>query len=160
MTSKTRGVAAGVIAAAILIATPMIGMFEGRREVGYWDIAGVPTYCYGGTGENAVVGKRYTAAACETQRATDVLRHADAIAPCVPADVPVASFAAFISFSYNVGAAAFCRSSIARNLNAGNLRAACTGLSQWVWAGKPPRVVPGLAKRRAQERAQCEKGLT
>lgn len=153
-----RKVTAALIAAAIAIATPLIQSQEGLRTVGYKDIVGVPTYCYGGTGPAAVVGKRYTQAECNTQFAQDAQKHADAIAPCITVTTPPSSLAAFVSFSYNVGSAGFCHSSVARDLNAGNLKGACAAMSAWIYAGGKP--VQGLINRRAQERALCERGLT
>lgn len=144
--------------AAVLAAMPLIAWFEGDGgRVGYRDIVGVPTYCYGGTGSGAVVGKRYSAAECQDQLARDVRRHAEAIAPCIKVAVPVQSHAALVSFAYNVGPTAFCRSTVARRLNAGDLAGACAGLSAWTWAGG--REVRGLVRRRAKERALCEQGL-
>jgi lysozyme len=153
----TRHTAVGA-AAAMALAVPLIVWFEGDGgRVGYRDIVGVPTYCYGGTGPAAVVGKVYSAAQCQGQLATDVRRHAQAIAPCIHVAVPAASHAALISFAYNVGPAAFCRSTVARRLNVGDMAGACAGLSAWTYAGG--KEVSGLVRRRAQERALCERGL-
>ena len=148
---------AGAIAMAVAAVLPLIKQEEGLRTVGYRDLVGVPTFCYGGTGRQAVVGRTYTLPACQTQVAQDALKHAQAIAPCIHVAIPPESFAAFISFSYNVGAGGFCRSSIVRHLNAGDLKDACAGLSAYVYAGG--KRVQGLVNRRAQERALCERGV-
>ncbi|MDN7525159.1 MULTISPECIES: glycoside hydrolase family protein [Burkholderia] len=65
---------------------------------------------------------------------------------------------------YNVGAGAYCSSTTAKRFNAGEWKGACramneadNGRPQWVTAGG--RVLPGLVKRRAEERALCERGL-
>lgn len=148
---------AATIAAAVLIGTPFIMGHEGDGgRVGYRDIVGVATSCYGHTGQGAVVGKRYTGDECRGQLAGDVGTHAAAIAKCISVDVPPKSFAAFLSFSYNVGSAGFCRSTVALDLNAGRLKAACNDLSAWVYAGG--RRVQGLVNRRADERALCLSG--
>jgi lysozyme len=152
-----RAITAAALAAAIAVALPMVKSEEGYRPVGYRDIIGVPSYCYGGTGPKAIVDKRYTAAECNSQVASDVRSHAEGIAACVRVPTPAPSLAAFISFSYNVGVAGFCRSSIARHLNAGDLKDACAGLSAYAYAGG--KRIPGLAARRAKERALCERGL-
>lgn len=152
-------ITAGAMIAAIALATPVIMKFEGDgNRIGYRDVVGVVTACYGHTGAGVVVGKYYTKQECQTFLAKDVQQHADGIAQCISVDVPVPSLAAFTSFSYNVGVAGFCKSNVARKLNAGDLRGACAGLSNWVYAGG--RKIDGLAKRRAQERALCERGLT
>ena len=153
-----RGVAASTVAAAILVSTPLIMFFEGHREVGYRDIVGIATSCWGHTGPDAVVGRRYSRSECEGQLAADVNRHAAEIRPCIRVDVPVESYAAFTSFAFNVGTGAFCRSSLLRKLNAGDLAGACNGLMAWTYAGKPPKRIKGLVNRRVKERALCLKG--
>lgn len=153
-----RRLAAPAAVGAMTLALPLVALFEGDGErIGYRDIVGVPTYCYGGTGPDAVVGKRYTAAQCQAQLARDVRAHAEAIAPCIKVALPAETHAALISFAYNVGPDAFCRSTVARRLNVGDLAGACTGLSAWTYAGG--RQVKGLVRRRAEERALCESGI-
>ncbi|KGD42035.1 phage lysozyme family protein [Burkholderia pseudomallei] len=80
------------------------------------------------------------------------------------ASLSMHQLAAAVSFAYNVGANAYCASTTARRFNAGDLRGACraineadSGRPQWVTARG--RVLPGLVKRRAEERAICERGL-
>lgn len=156
-TLTPKGVTAGAMAAAALVATPLIMVFEGHREIGYRDIVGVPTSCYGHTGPDAVVGRRYSRSECDSQLAKDVASHAAGIRSCITVAVPKESLAAFVSFSFNVGVNAFCGSSLARKLNAGDLRGACNGLSAWVYAGG--KRVKGLESRRAKERELCLKGV-
>lgn len=145
------------MAAALTLAGSFIGPWEGKATVGYLDIVGVPTYCYGGTGPKAVVGKHYTSAECQAQKAEDVRRHAEAIEPCLHVEVPPPALAAFISLSYNIGAASFCRSSVAADANAGHLAAACDAILLYNRAGG--HYVRGLANRRAAERGLCKEAL-
>ncbi|WP_442854891.1 glycoside hydrolase family protein, partial [Burkholderia sp. BDU5] len=70
----------------------------------------------------------------------------------------------FETVSYNVGPAAYCGSTTAKRFSAGDWRGACRALNesdsgrpQWVTAGG--RVLPGLVKWRAEERAICERDL-
>lgn len=147
----------GGVAAAIALAVPVIQHFEGLRQTGYGDVVGVATSCFGHTGPDAVVGRRYSMAECEGQLARDLERTSDGIADCIKVPVPANSYAAFVSFAFNVGPAAFCRSTVVKRLNAGDLRGACAGLSAWVYAGG--KKWPGLVRRRAAERALCEEGL-
>lgn len=150
-------IAGGVLAAAIAIASPFIAGQEGKRNISYRDIVGVPTECYGHTGKDVVVGRYRSDEYCKGELTLDVAQHAQAILPCIKVPTPAPSLGAFVSFSYNVGAGGFCRSSVARDLNAGRLRQACADLSLYVYAGG--QRVQGLANRRAKERALCEKGL-
>ncbi len=148
------GSAAGVVAAIGLIAS-----LEGKGNIPYLDIVDVPTACYGHTGPDVDMKARYTDAQCMDMLRSDVPKYAAKIDACVTNPfVPAISWSAFISFSYNVGPAAFCKSTLVRKLNAGDLRGACAELSKWTSsAGK---VRKGLVNRRAQERAYCERGLS
>jgi lysozyme len=65
--------------------------------------------------------------------------------------------AAATILAFNIGTAAFCRSSVARRWNAGDWRGGCEAFLMWVHAGG--RVVPGLINRRKAERAICLRGL-
>lgn len=65
--------------------------------------------------------------------------------------------AAATSLAYNIGIAAYCRSTVARLFNAGKWRQACDGFLAWNRAGG--RVIRGLVNRRVAERALCINGL-
>lgn len=147
-------------AAALAAGTAVLGFiaqWEGKRNVDYLDIVGVPTACYGST-RGAVVGKRRTDAECRTMLARDVTDHALELSQCIRVDVPSESYQAFVSWTYNVGATNACRSTLIRKLNAGDLRGACDELPKWNKAGG--KVVKGLTNRRLAERELCLKGVT
>jgi lysozyme len=152
----------GAAASALLLV--IVPQFEGVRLVGYLDPIGIPTRCMGDT-TGVVVGYRYTEAECRVSLQTQLIAHAKPILACVPEMAGRSNItAASVSFAYNIGTAAFCRSTAARRFNAGDWRGGCrafneddTGRPQWVTAGG--RVLPGLVKRRAAERALCEVGL-
>lgn len=152
---------AGALAAAIAVATPVIMVWEGKRNDTYLDVANIATVCYGHTGPDVRLGQRRSDAECRGQLAKDVAKHAEGIRACIKVAVPVESFAAFTSFAFNVGVAGFCRSTVNRRLNAGDLAGACAGLSAWDKARVNGKLQPvrGLTRRRAAERALCEKGL-
>jgi len=151
------GKAAGGLAAALALAIPVVVQWEGERRVGYEDVLGIPTFCFGGTGPEAVVGKRYTAAECQSQLAQDIISHARPLQRCITREIPPEAFAAFISLSYNIGPAGVCKSSVVRYANAGDLASACASISKFNRAGG--RVIRGLVNRRADERRLCERGL-
>ena len=52
------------LAAALALAVPVIQHFEGLRQTGNGDVVGVATSCFGHTGPDAVVGRRYSMAEC------------------------------------------------------------------------------------------------
>jgi lysozyme len=139
-------------AAALITCVPK---FEGTVLRGYKDPIGIVTACTGHAA-TAVLGRPYTPQQCADFLNDDLVAHADGIAACVKAPLTYYQRAAFISFAFNVGDAKFCGSTMARLANAGAFPAACAQLSRWVYAGQPPKALPGLVTRRAYERQLCE----
>lgn len=157
MAAKPISTRAAFLAACCAIAAPVVIMAEGTVKVGYKDPIGVVTACTGHTGSDAILGKVYADAQCNAFLQSDLTKHATGIDACIQVDVPVKSQAAFTSFAFNTGTSAFCNSTMARKLNAGDLPGACAELSRWTYAGG--KQWPGLVKRRTVERALCEEGL-
>jgi lysozyme len=60
---------------------------------------------------------------------------------------------AFLDASYNLGYGGVCRSSMARKINWGDVQGACDAFLEYTHANH--RVLPGLVKRRQNERALC-----
>ena len=144
-------VAASLSAGALILAATVVAPFEGLMLAPYRDPVGLWTVCYGDT---HVEMRKYTAQECKDILAKSLEVHGAQIAPCLPLGLPDHVQAASLSFAYNVGAGAFCNSTMARKLKAGDTAGACAELSKWVYAGG--KVLPGLVKRRAEERAMCE----
>lgn len=142
--------------AALSIAAVVVSHFEGLEKAAYKDPIGIPTICYGHTA-TAKLGQVKTEKECEGLLKEDLQVALDAVDKYVKVEMPVERRAAFTSFVYNVGAGNFSKSTLLRKLNAGDSRGACAELDKWVYAGG--RVLPGLVKRRAEERALCEVGL-
>lgn len=140
-------------AAAAAIVVPLVAYYEGYVPGTYRDPVGVLTVCYGHTGPDVKPGQRYTREQCEDMLAADLVKHADALG-CIKQPLTDGQKAAFVSFAYNVGAKAFCGSTLARKANAGDMAGACAELSRWTYAGG--KQLPGLVRRRATERAVCE----
>lgn len=175
----TAKVVASIFAAAAVAAVPIIQKHEGvrykayadpasaravesrkpaaQRKPGWQNLSGSPwTVCYGHT-KGVKEGDTATPEQCVRWAAEDARAHGVGISQCVYVAVPMDSAIAFLSFAFNVGVRAFCGSTVAKHLNAGNLEAACNGLSAWVYANKIK--LPGLVDRRRDERALCLKGL-
>ncbi len=147
----------GLCAAATLsIAAGVVSHFEGLETSAYKDPIGIPTICYGHTA-TAKLGQVKTEAECDGLLKEDLQVALGAVDKYVKVDMPVERRAAFTSFVYNVGAGNFSKSTMLRKLNAGDSAGACAELDRWIFAGG--RVLPGLVKRRAEERALCEVGL-
>jgi lysozyme len=149
------GIGAVAIAAAVFI-----GPWEGMRTTAYPDALArnIPTVCYGET-RGVQLGDVYTEAECDAMLARAVGEFKAALAQCLPGldEYPEGVQVAFISWSYNVGTGAACRSTLARLARAGDLAAACNELPRWNRAGG--RVVRGLSNRRGAERTLCLKSL-
>lgn len=150
------GIAGATAAAAITLAVAVIQPWEGRELRAYQDIVGVWTICYGET-KGVKPGDVATPAQCDAKLAKSVRQYAAGLDACVDPVLPVKVEAALISWTYNVGVAAACGSTLVRLLNAGNFAAACDQLTRWNRAGG--REVDGLTNRRAAERKLCLEGL-
>lgn len=157
--SRTRkgGLVAVIGASAAAILTPLVATWEGKRNDPYHDIAGILTVCYGDT-HGVVPGKRVTDAECSERLERQLIEHARPVLKCTPGlrDRPEA-LAAAVSLAYNIGPAGYCRSSVARRFNAGNIRGACDAFLLWNKARIGGRLQPvrGLTNRRSAEREIC-----
>lgn len=173
-------VAAIFVSAASVAATTMYPKHEGVRHVAYPDpaspravesrkppaqrkpgwqkLSGAPwTICYGHT-KGVKEGDTATGEQCVRWAHDDAREHGLDISNCVAVYVPHDSAVAFVSFASNAGAPNFCRSTLNKKLNAGDLAGACNELPRWVYAQGIK--LPGLVNRRADERALCLKGLS
>ncbi|WP_227754346.1 lysozyme [Stagnihabitans tardus] len=146
--------AAGLMAAAVAL----VGGFEGRRLSAYLDGGGVPTICFGAT-KGVRLGDTATAGECDSRLRADLVEHEAALRACLkaPDAIPDQSYLALVSWAFNVGTGAACKSTAVRLVNAGDLRAACNQLPRWVRDNG--RVIPGLVNRRQSEQALCLEGL-
>lgn len=141
----------GASAAAILVPTVM--QWEGTRTVPYRDVVGIWTVCTGDT-NNVIPGKVYSKAECEERLERQLIAHAKPVMECVPAlSRHPNKLVASVSLAYNIGPAAFCRSTVARRFNRGDWRGGCDAFLMWDRAGG--RRVPGLTNRRKAEREIC-----
>lgn len=123
----------------------------------YADIVGVWTICDGDT-KNVRPGMIETREGCTKRLEQQLVAHAKPVLSCVPGlrERPN-QLVASVSLAYNVGTGAFCRSTAARLMNAGQWRAGCDQFLRWNKAGGRP--VRGLTLRRERERTLCLKGL-
>jgi lysozyme len=146
-------VAVGAAAGVIALAAPVVMLWEGRENDPYRDIVGVWTVCYGET--HGVQMRRYSDAECSAMLMQRLAQFDGELSRCITRpDVPLHVRAAVLSWAYNVGTDAACRSTLMQRLNAGQWLAACAELDRWVMAGG--KRVQGLANRRAAERKLCE----
>lgn len=153
--AKKSAVAGGAAAAVIAAAVAFIAPWEGEELRAYRDLVGVWTICNGAT-EGVKPGQTATPAECKERLALDVARYEKAIRPCLPDPLPNGMLVAFISVAYNIGPAAFCKSSMAKYAYSDPVRA-CASLLLYNKAGG--KVVRGLVRRRAAEKELCSNGL-
>ena len=131
----------------------LIKSAEGLRLKAYPDpgTGGLPwTIGYGSTSgvtRNMVI----TEVQAEQMLAADLVRFERIVERLVQVPLPQGQFDALVSFTYNVGEGNFTNSTLLRKLNAGDTPGAAEQFSRWVHAGG--KVLPGLVKRRAAERA-------
>lgn len=125
----------------------------------------VPTVGFGTTtrpdGSPVRMGDTTTPPQALERALRDVQRFEGALRQCIRVPLHQHEYDAFLSFAYNVGEGAFCSSTMARLLNAGDYAGACAQFDRWTFfqgrdCRDPAHRCAGLVKRRAEERALCE----
>lgn len=142
-----------------LSAAALVGLalHEGYRGEAYVPVPGdVPTIGFGTTA-GVQPGDRITPERALVRALTDVQQFEGALRQCVNVPLHQHEYDAYVQFSYNVGAKAFCGSTLARKLNAADYAGACRELLRWTRAGG--RELPGLIKRRKAEYQLCMGGV-
>lgn len=149
-------------AAIVAICVACIAPAEGLRRVAYNDPVGIPTYCFGETqhpdGRKVRLGDKATTEECKDLLAARVeLDFIPGVERCIKRPVSDTTKASFVSLAYNVGVDRFCASSIAVKWNAGDTMGSCNAFLLYTKARGIE--LPGLVKRRGQERELCMRGL-
>lgn len=150
MATKTR-----VSAAALVIS--LAGLFsitshEGFRDKAYRDPVGIPTIGYGET-KDVKMGDTITQREALERLKVSANEHGKGMARCIRVPLSQNEYDAFLSFTYNVGVGAFCKSTLVKKLNREDYAGACKELLRWDKAGG--KVLPGLTKRRQDEYKLC-----
>jgi len=128
---------------------------EGTKPEAYLDPIGVPTICTGHT-KAVRIGQKKTLSECQELLKEDLTAAGASVARCTHHPITQSQYDALVSFAFNVGGSAFCKSTLVKKLNAGDCLGAANEFTKWNRAGG--RVLPGLVKRRAQEREMFLKG--
>lgn len=166
-------VPAAILALVVAIVLPLTKTSEGRVHHTYLDPVGIPTLCDGHTGADVHMGDVKTDAQCDDILMADLAKHDDAIGQCVDlATLTPGQHAAFLDTAFNLGAATFCGSGMAKAINAGHPEQACrmlplyscvkvkpgTGDSSGVCSNdkRDHHVLGGLLKRRQRAQVICE----
>lgn len=142
----------GLVLSASAFAAMLV--WEGFRQKSYDDGVGVQTVGFGTTagvkpGDSITVERALIRA---VQDASETERQLRACMDGVR--LHQHEWDAVVSWAYNVGTGAACNSTLAARAKAGDYAGMCAELSRWTKAGG--RQLPGLVKRRAEERRRCE----
>lgn len=148
------------IIGATAAALASIAGYEGYRERSYDDGVGVQTVGFGTTqmpdGRLVQKGDRLDPVRAVIVLQADADRYARELAACI-GDVPLAKneWDAYVSWVYNVGITAACKSTLVKKLkqNPPDYEGACRELLRWTKAGG--RELPGLVNRRQSEYRMC-----
>ncbi|WP_448309543.1 lysozyme [Pantoea sp. PGP6] len=166
-TAKRCGVAAVLVLAALLpqfktlktseAGLALIANAEGCRTSPYQCSAGVWTNGIGHT-EGVTPHSQVSERQAAVNLVYDVMRVERGIDVCMRSDMPQPVYDAAVSFAFNVGVNAACKSTFTRYINVQHWRHACNELKRWVFVkGVKNR---GLENRRAIETAYCLRGVS
>jgi len=133
----------------------LLADLEGCRLRPYQCSAGVWTSGIGHTAE-VTPARDITEREAATNLVADVLGTERRLAVCAPVEMPQHVYDAVVSFAFNVGTGAACRSTLVYFLNEKKWKQACDQLPRWVYVRGVKST--GLENRRQREREYCLKG--
>lgn len=153
------GVGVVVRRVALSLSLSAVGLSSISTEEGtvnhvYKDAVGISTVCTGHA-TNLRVGTQVSDAVCAELLKGDSQTAVIAVRSYVTTPISQNQFDALVSFVFNVGSGAFERSTLLKELNAGQCHAAALQFLVWDKAGG--RVIAGLHDRRERESAKFEK---
>lgn len=126
------------------------------------DPPGVITWCFGRTNYDdptVAAGTAFTKPQCEQLLEQDLPKYAAPVQQCIPSfdRLSPSTQAGLVSFAYNLGGGTLCKSSVAREINAGNLAAGCDAMLLYnrVNGHVCDDAHCGLGSRRRAERKLC-----
>jgi lysozyme len=175
MEANRKSVAVLTITAALLLG---VAQHEGFEEKAYIPIKGdVPTIGFGSTvhpdGSPVEIGDAISRKTAESYLKGDLDKFKTGLMKCIKVPLYENEFNAYMKLTYNIGASAFCNSSISRKLNAGQYEEACRTILQFNKmrdTSKPMvrntqgkmvyqlKVIKGLDNRRKSEYKECTGG--
>jgi len=133
---------------------------ESYSPVPYKDARGIITNGFG----NAFItpNQKVTVPKALDDLKDNALKAEDAVKSCVTSKITQNQFDAFVSLTFNVGGYAFCKSTIVKKANEGDLIGACNEFKRWTFVdGKDCSIKSnncyGIYKRRESERQLCLK---
>ena len=154
----------GAAIAALLVSIPVeegIPMKNGMAKP-YYDVAGLPTVCYGHMDKKLDMTRLYSMQECENFLQEDLTKHMNRVRSCMTREPKLSQLIAFTSMDFNTGG--WCSSRSKREFNLGNDMESCKALSTSTdgspaWSFVNGKYVKGLQLRRKREEAECKKDL-
>lgn len=136
----------------------LLALHEGFSSTPYKDTGGVVTNGFGNAKLNPSREVTVIQGLQDLKENTEFFDKA--VSECINVPITQGQHDAYVSFAFNVGARAFCRSTMARKANAGDRLGSCNEFDRWVFvAGKDCRIrannCAGIVKRRAEEKRLC-----
>lgn len=144
------------LSSALVLSGSIVSHFEGKSNTSYLDPVGIWTICYGET-KGVRRGDYKTDEDCLNSLAEELTEHHKKMMMHIKTPISVKEEAAYLSFTYNVGAGAFSRSTLLKKLNSGKRLEACAQLLRWDKAGG--KRLKGLTLRREAENKLCLEGV-
>jgi lysozyme len=156
MNTTQKSLASIVGAAAVAALYVLVPKYEGTKFDPYIDPVGIKTVCTGSI--TNVEDRTYTPEECSERLDGELAEHAEGAMNCLTKPTTPGQRVAYVSLAFNIGVTAFCRSTLMRLHNAGAGVVACAELSKWDkgMVGGKLVALPGLTRRRAEEREYCE----
>lgn len=148
-------------------------VYEGYSNTAYIPVPGdVPTIGLGST-KGVKLGDTITPPVAIVRAIREIKDYETALKGCVTVPLTQGEYDSYVDLAYNIGPAAFCSSTLARELNAGRYASACAHIEDFVCGPATPataarpgekcystrgpkRVLKGLQVRREATRTTCE----
>lgn len=153
-----------ISSSCMVVLLSCIAFFEGKTHTAYLDVGGIPTVCYGYTA-SVDFDKLYSDEECDELLHEEIKKHAGPVLECT-GEIAGNDYvlAAAVSFAYNIGVNAYCRSETAMYFREGDFKTGCVRISENEkgganWSTVNGKIVRGLINRRVFERKLCERGL-
>ena len=143
------------IAALALSASTFVALLlqEGYSDRTYTPVPGdVPTIGFGTT-SGVKEGDKITPPVAVARALTDTQKFEGVLKECIKVPLSQNEYDAYVSFTYNIGPTAFCKSNLVKKLNSGDYEGACNELTKWVYV--KGRYSRGLDNRRQAEKKLC-----
>lgn len=132
-------------------AITLVKNFEGCRLNAYRDVAGILTIGYGHTGKDVVEGMQIAQETADMLLASDLAKFANAVVKLTKVRLTDNQFSALLSFTFNVGAGAYQRSTLRQYINRGDSSDGDIYVQFKRWNRAAGKVNRGLTNRRIAE---------